>query len=128
MLPRAAVPVDLPLPVLDAAALARVEAEDDRLAAEAEAEPLDVDVRALGSAIRDFGAADEAGDEDAAIAARQRITQAAARAVAQGDAALLRLRAYQERYLPRGARLRGRARGLRGAEGGGWGLCAHQSP
>lgn len=104
VLPRAAAPVDLPLPTLDAAALARVEAEDDRLAAEAEAEPLDVDVRALGSAIRDFGTADEAGDEDAAIAARREITQAAARAIPHGDAALLRLRAYQERIFLREVR------------------------
>jgi hypothetical protein len=52
LLPRSAVPDDVPLPLRDTIALARIAAQDHALAEEARRSPLDADVRAVGSALR----------------------------------------------------------------------------
>jgi len=112
--PQPVEPTDLPLPVVDGRALARIaEADADRAAA-LDADPargraaleLDVDVRALGSAIRAFNLADARPDrKDAEIdAARKRLNAAAAPALAQGAQAVLALRAWQQRAFLRAVR------------------------
>lgn len=97
--PRRAAPEDMPLPVADARALARIVLADHRLAERARAEPLPVAVRALGSAIRDFhmleaSAASEA-DARALGEARHAVDLARPSAFAAGSDALLRLRAVE---------------------------------
>jgi hypothetical protein len=54
MLPRSGAPDGVPLPVVDASALAAQYAHDHALAEDARREPLPGEVRALGSAMRDF--------------------------------------------------------------------------
>ncbi|WP_437314185.1 hypothetical protein [Sorangium sp. So ce385] len=95
--PRAVEPAELPLPLADARALARVRDADIARAREAELLGLDAEVRALGSAIRAFGIVDADADHTEAelLAARKRVLEAAGPALAQGDEAVLRLRAYQ---------------------------------
>lgn len=85
-------------------ALARARAADEDLAEKAEREPLDADIRALGSAVRAYGAADAAGDERAVVEARRQVAIAAAQALAQGEEGVLRLRAYQLRAFLRAVR------------------------
>ncbi|WP_437332640.1 hypothetical protein [Sorangium sp. So ce394] len=95
--PRAVEPAELPLPLADARAIARVRDADIARAREAEQLGLDAEVRALGSAIRAFGIVDADADHTEAelLAARKRVIEAAGPALAQGDDAVLRLRAYQ---------------------------------
>jgi tetratricopeptide (TPR) repeat protein len=85
-------------------ALSRAAAADEALAGAAEQEPLDPDVRALGSAIRAYGLADAAGDERALSAARGEAAAAAAQAMKLGEEGVLRLRAYQLRAFLREVR------------------------
>jgi len=63
LLPRRAAPESVPLPVADRVALARVVASDTELAERARRDPLPGDVRALGSALRQFHTR-EAADAD----------------------------------------------------------------
>jgi hypothetical protein len=63
-LPRSAPPEEIPLPTIDGRVLSRVADEDDARAALAEAEPLASPVRAVGTALRAFNAA-EADHADA---------------------------------------------------------------
>ncbi|KYF94843.1 hypothetical protein BE20_05320 [Sorangium cellulosum] len=95
--PRAVEPAELPLPLADARAIARVRDADIARAREAEQLGLDAEVRALGSAIRAFGIVDADADHTEAelLAARKRVIEAAGPALAQGDEAVLRLRAFQ---------------------------------
>ncbi|UQA58784.1 hypothetical protein [Polyangium aurulentum] len=102
--PRSVPPSELPLPLAEPRALARVMAADDARARAVEAGALDPDVRALGTLVRAFGRADARGDEDALAAARARMGEAAARARAQGDEPVLALRAYQLRAFLREVR------------------------
>ncbi|WP_438014659.1 hypothetical protein WMF18_27660 [Sorangium sp. So ce315] len=95
--PRSVEPAELPLPLADARALAQARDADAARAREAELRGLDAEVRALGSAIRAFGVVDADADhtEAALLAARKRVLDAVGPALAQGDEAVLRLRAYQ---------------------------------
>ncbi|MRG97060.1 tetratricopeptide repeat protein [Polyangium spumosum] len=102
--PRSVPPAELPVPLVEPRRLAEVAAEDDARARAAEASPLDADVRALGSLLRAFGRADAGGDDAMLAELRRRIGPAAARALAQGDAAVLALRAYQLRSFLREVR------------------------
>ncbi|WP_437275616.1 hypothetical protein WME90_30765 [Sorangium sp. So ce375] len=104
--PRPVEPAELPLPLADARALARVQDADITRAREAERLGLDAEVRELGSAIRAFGLvdADAAHTEAELLAARARVIDAVGPALAQGDEAVLRLRAYQLRSFVREVR------------------------
>ncbi|WP_438023187.1 hypothetical protein [Sorangium sp. So ce233] len=95
--PRAVEPAELPLPLVDARALTRARDADVTRAREAEQLGLDAEVRELGSAIRAFGVVDADADHTEAelLAARKRVLDAVGPALAQGDEAVLRLRAYQ---------------------------------
>jgi hypothetical protein len=98
LLPRAAVPGDVPLPIPDAASLAHATALDHDLAALARAEPLTGPVRALGSAIRAYHSmeANEGSRNTAELArARAAVDAALIDALSEGDDGLLRLRAVQ---------------------------------
>ena len=96
MIPRAAVPAEIPLPIVDEASLSREEAADDALASRAKAEGLPGDVRALGSAIRDFNTQQTANADDTAMAgARQAIYQTLAGAAGHGSDSLVILRAFE---------------------------------
>lgn len=104
--PRSVEPAELPLPLADAGALARVRDADIARAREAEELGLDAEVRELGSAVRAFGLVDADADHTEAelLAARARVLDAVGRALAQGDEAVLRLRAYQLRAFVREVR------------------------
>lgn len=99
VVPRSVAPNELPMPALHPEDLAAARALDERRADLAEAEPLDVDVRALGSAIRAYGRADDEGNESEAVAAKTEVVRAALSAHVDVES-LLRLRAFQlERFL-----------------------------
>jgi tetratricopeptide (TPR) repeat protein len=104
VVPRPVEPVDLPVPKLDLRELTRLRHADAARAELAERTALDVDVRKLGLAMREYGQADFDGDETALLAARKKTIEAARLAVAQGDEALLRLRAFQQRSFLREVR------------------------
>jgi tetratricopeptide (TPR) repeat protein len=93
--PRPVAPDEVPDPTIDPRALERAARADEALARAAERERLDVDVRALGDAVRAYGRADEAGDEAALVAARRRVVEAARQATRFGAEAVVRLRAYE---------------------------------
>lgn len=89
-------PGDVPLPALDLRALAVTEAADDARAATAARTGLPGETRALGSAIRDFDAAEaKGGDRSAMLALHDAILRALPDAMAKGPDALLTLRAAQ---------------------------------
>lgn len=92
--PRSVPPGELPLPAPVPAALAEVRAADHRRAALAAAEPLPLEVRAVGTAIRAYGVADAADDESAAVRAKDDAVRAAVAPGVDGEG-LLRLRAFQ---------------------------------
>jgi tetratricopeptide (TPR) repeat protein len=94
--PRAVPPVDFPEPMIEPRELARAARADQALADAAERERLDADVRRVGSAIRAYGLA-EIADAGPPELERREVAGAAQRALAQGEAALARLRAYQLR-------------------------------
>jgi tetratricopeptide (TPR) repeat protein len=102
--PHPAEPTFLPPPLPDPRALTRARLADEALADQAELEPLDADIRALGSALRAYGAADAAGDPGAIVKSRKDVATAAARALALGEEEVLRLRAYQLRTFLREVR------------------------
>lgn len=108
--PRSVDPIEVPLPLIAPATMERVHRADDALAARAEAEskrnePLDFDVRSLGSAIRAYGLADASGRDADVIVARRDLTEAARRARAHGEEPLTKLRAYQLRAFLRALRV-----------------------
>ena len=92
----AAPPADVPLPVVDARALAATESADDALADRAAHEGLPQEARALGSAIRDFDSREaHAEDERAMAEARTAINHTLPDALSKGTTALAMLRAFQ---------------------------------
>lgn len=100
--PRRAAPEAVPLPVADRAALARVAADDARLAEAARGQPLPGSVRALGSAIRAFhkleARAESGGDPSADRElgqARRAVDDALIEALQGGVQPLVELRAAQ---------------------------------
>lgn len=96
MVPRAAAPADVPLPVLDEQTLLREESADDALASRAEKSGLPSDVRALGSAIRDFNTKQSSNaDVPTMAAAHTAITTAISETKLNGAESLTILRAYQ---------------------------------
>lgn len=97
-------PTFLPPPMPDPRELNRAREADHSLAQKAELEPLDADIRALGSALRAFGAADAAGDPHAVVKSRKDVAAAASRALALSEEGVLRLRAYQLRAFLRAVR------------------------
>ncbi len=96
LVPRSAEPEGVPLPLADAAALARAAAADHALAEKARREPLSGPVRALGSAVRAFHTL-EAHDAEARelYEARAAVDEALVGALRGGSEPLLELRALQ---------------------------------
>jgi hypothetical protein len=101
LVPRRSPPDDVPVPIAEGAALARVTAVDHELALAGRRTPLPGPVRALGSAIRDYHTieAQEDGAPTGRLASARRALDAAlAEAATSGPAAvapLLELRALQ---------------------------------
>jgi hypothetical protein len=95
LVPRAAVPSGVPIPIADARELARVAARDHELADRARREPLPGPVRALGSALRKFHTLETGGDLREIGAARSEVDEALRRALDGDDEPLLRLRAVE---------------------------------
>jgi hypothetical protein len=77
--------------------LERAARTDQALADAAEHERLDADVRRVGSAIRAYSLAEISGSTAPPERERLALVEAAKRALAQGEAAMARLRAYQLR-------------------------------
>jgi hypothetical protein len=102
--PRSVPPTEVPVPFANPRRLGEATAADDARARAAEEHPLDVDVRALGSLVRAFGRADATDDQDALASVRVQMGPAAAAARAQGEEALLGLRALQLRAFVRAVR------------------------
>lgn len=96
LVPRSAEPEGVPLPLADAAALARTAAADHALAEKARREPLSGAVRALGSAVRAFHVL-EAHDAEARelYEARSAVDEALVDALRGGTEPLIELRALQ---------------------------------
>ncbi|EYF08653.1 Hypothetical protein CAP_2513 [Chondromyces apiculatus DSM 436] len=111
-LPRAVAPTDVPVPLADMRALARVTDADAARAEALDPAPgkparvLDVDVRTLGSAIRAFGLEDArpARREPEIATARRQILEALPPALAHGPEEVLALRAFQQRAFVRAVR------------------------
>jgi len=96
LLPRAALPDAVPLPIADPRALARTRASDMDLAESTRTSPLAPNVRALGSALRVFHTTEAgAADPDGLAQARHAVEDAMRDAWPAGDAELLRLRAVE---------------------------------
>ncbi len=96
MIPRAAGPEAIPLPLVDGRVIARAADGDRTLAAKAQSEPLSGVVRALGSAIRDFNTKQaEDADELALTAQRAALDAALPAAIADGVDKIVALRAVQ---------------------------------
>jgi hypothetical protein len=97
VLPRAAAPDVVPLPMVDSIALENRAAADRALAARVQTEPLPDDVRALGSAIREFHALEsrDAPGPDLRTARGKVDATLQAALTAGGVDALVRLRASQ---------------------------------
>jgi len=95
-LPRGAAPEEIPLPTIDGRVLEHIAADDDARAARVETEPLASPVRAVGSALRAFNAA-EASHADAVTIGHVRDELGRALRETPGDAAdgLVDLRAFQ---------------------------------
>jgi hypothetical protein len=110
--PRPVDPAEVPLPLADPRALARALEADEALAAALDpgagrpARELDLDVRELGAAVREFGLADAGPDrkDDALVAARRRLSTALGPALARGAEDVLALRAWQQRAFIRAVR------------------------
>lgn len=96
LVPRSAEPEGVPLPLADAASLARTATADRALAEKARRAPLPAAVRALGSAIRAFHTL-EAHDADATqlYGARAAVDDSLVDALRGGSEPLLELRALQ---------------------------------
>jgi hypothetical protein len=96
LLPRRTAPESVPLPVVDARALARTVAGDEALAEHARRVPLPGPVRALGGATRDFHALEAKGASDTRLYdARRAVDAALGDALAGGVEPLRELRAVQ---------------------------------
>jgi hypothetical protein len=106
LLPRSAVPHGIPLPDVNARALARTAATDRELADRAKAQPLPGSVRALGSALRKYHSLEHDLAQGPDLAEARRVVDVEfASAVGEGDGPLLALRAVQvEGFLDETAR------------------------
>jgi hypothetical protein len=94
--PRGASPEGVPLPIADSRAIDRVVSADHALADRARREPLPGQVRALGSAIRDFHALEARDTDMRAIGdARRAVDSALIEVLRAGKDPLLELRAVQ---------------------------------
>jgi hypothetical protein len=94
--PRHAAPESIPVPMADAASLARTALAERELAERARREPLPGSVRALGSALREFHSLEAAEADTRQLAeARRIIDSSLIDALAAGDGPLLALRAVQ---------------------------------
>lgn len=93
--PRAAEPTTTPVPLVDHAALQATMTADDELAALAEREVLDVDIRAVGRELRRYNGAVAHGNRQEAAAARRATVKATRAALRRDEQQLLALRAYQ---------------------------------
>jgi len=96
--PRAVAPEDVPVPTIDARALAVTMAADDAHAEKAEAQRLDVDVRAVGRELRLFNEAAATGQQDEMREARRRLLQQLGIARRHQTDPLLQLRAVQMKH------------------------------
>ena len=105
VVPRPVDPEDIPEPRLDRRALSKTELNDDALAAAAARDGLDPDVKALGSAFREYGRADADVSHEDKTSARERVIHAAGNALAQGVPAIAKLRAYQLHAFVRAVRV-----------------------
>jgi hypothetical protein len=93
LLPRRTAPESVPLPVVDARALARTVADAEALAEQARRVPLPGPVRALGGATRDFHGLEARGATDTQLYdARRAVDAALADALAGGGERMLELR------------------------------------
>lgn len=96
LFPRRASPESVPLPVVDQGALARVVAADHARAEHARHEPLPPDVRALGSALREFHTIEAKDVQGKPLYdARRAIDQALLAALPKGTDAILELRSVE---------------------------------
>jgi hypothetical protein len=95
LLPRRGEADSVPVPIPDRVALARAEAVDHDLAERTRREPLAGNVRALGSAIREFHRLEVGGDLNRLGEARRAVDVALVDALSTGEDAMLRLRAVQ---------------------------------
>jgi TolA-binding protein len=96
LLPRRAPPDSVPLPIVDARALARTVAAESDLAEQARQRPLPGAVRALGSAMRDFHSLEASDASESQLReARRKVSDTLDGALIEGDASLLELRAIQ---------------------------------
>ncbi|MEM1033769.1 MAG: hypothetical protein AAGN82_25770 [Myxococcota bacterium] len=93
--PRNATPTHVPLPRVDAPALALTQREDIALARQAQTEPLDVDVRAVGGELRRYNRAAADDDQVTLVQVRTSLVRAVGKALRRGDGPLRALRAYQ---------------------------------
>jgi hypothetical protein len=93
--PRPVLPDEIPFPRVDQRALLRISEKDaDRARALAGERP-GYDVRALGEAVRQYGAADADSDSDRGTSRYGQMSRAVAPALEQGVEPVLALRAYQ---------------------------------
>lgn len=92
LMPRATVPDDVPLPVVDERALAALEAEDDARQRQVDEAGLSAEVRALGSDLRAFHELQAEGAHDMArlLEAKDRVYASRARVVAGDGIELVR--------------------------------------
>ncbi len=95
-LPRSVAPEGLPVPEIDARALARITADDDARAARVRATPLSSQIRAVGSGFRAFNVAEARHEDEATISrTRDQINRAILVTTDADTEALLDLRAFQ---------------------------------
>jgi hypothetical protein len=96
VMPRAAQPEAVPLPTIDGRELARIAASDTELARGARKDPLPGEVRALGSAVREFNVREARSADDVEMnEARRALDEATVLALTKGAAQLVALRAVQ---------------------------------
>jgi hypothetical protein len=93
--PRPALSDDIPRPAPNARALAAIEAVEHARAKRARAHRLGFAVRALGEAMRAYGAADADGDASLGVRALDSVAVSVSPALEEGQEAVLELRALQ---------------------------------
>jgi hypothetical protein len=94
-MPHTVEPREPPEPAIDYAALTPTWRHDDHLAKEAVRSELDVDIRAVGSLVRQYNRAAAEGLEHTVAETRTRLARATLTALRRSEQQLLTLRAYQ---------------------------------